>query len=458
MRSKLKKSLLSLIPLTPLACMFLPGCSNSNIVVANFESYMSQDLMDELRDEYKCQFLYYDTNETIETKFERNYDIAIPSSYEAMILKKKGQLEKIDWKQFDMVAKIGDLDVPVENSTQAAYLFSDATQNVLAAQDELYRDMKYLDEGEHILDYCIPYFLQSWLFAYKGEAIDNLNKTDITWKEAAKEIGENSRFNKSKKGVNIACVDDSRSFYGMSKMYYDQATGVEKDKWNINPDSQNESIAQYEKVYSSFVDNFKSDSFYFNSDSQIVLQMLADPDGSNGAFCYNGDALYALIGAEIPDFEGKWNSENFHAVMPEETVITLDMLVFNKKNENNADRKQKVYDIAKRITLEGGSVDDDISECDDNDNYIYGPMINFDFVMYTATLKNLDEYVLSEDEQKGGYIIDEIDEDQQELFRKMYSIQIPEDPNLAKNLFEEPLSDLDKSNMHWAYEPQKERL
>ena len=131
--------------------------------------------------------------------------------------------------------------------------------------------------------------------------------------------------------------------------------------------------------------------------------------------------------------------------MPAETVITLDMLVFNKKNKNNESRRQQVYEIAKKITLEGGGADEDISECDDEDNYIYGPMINFDFVMYTATLKNADEYIKDEEE---GYITTEIDKEQQKLFRQMYDIIVPEDPDLAKNLFEEPLSDLDKSNMH----------
>ena len=454
-KSKVKKSLLSLVALAPLCTVILPACSDSGIVVANFESYMSQDLMDEMRREFNCQFLYYDTNETIETKFEKNYDIAIPSSYEAMILKKKGQLEKIDWSKFGMVARIGNLDVPVENSIQAAYLFSDSTQKVLSAQDELYFELGYLNEDEHILDYCIPYFLQSWMFAYKGDAIESLDGEDITWKDAAYEIGKNDRFKRDAKGVNIACIDDSRTMYGMSKLVYDQKNDVPQDEWNINPKTANESISQYEDVYDSFISNFNSDTFYFNSDSQAVLQTLADPNGSNGAFCYNGDALYALTGAGISDFEKVWNSDNFHAVMPNESVITIDMMVFNKKIDDRGEEyRQKVYDIAKRITLEGGSVDEDIAETDDEDNYIYGPMINFDFVMYTATLKNLDEYVTG----AGGYIEEEIEEDQQELFTKMYNIYVPDEPSLAKNLFEQPLSDLDKSNMHWAYEPEKERL
>ena len=95
MQKKLKRILACLIASTPLVSLSCVGCSNyEGIVVANFESYMSSKLMDDVHDEYKCKFLYYDTNETIETKFEKNYDIAIPSSYESMILKKKGYLSK----------------------------------------------------------------------------------------------------------------------------------------------------------------------------------------------------------------------------------------------------------------------------------------------------------------------------------------------------------------------------
>ena len=456
MRNKSLKLLSSLIMIAPVGVVFLPGCSSSNIVVGNFESYMSQDLMDEMKKEFGCQFLYYDTNETVETKFERNYDIAMPSSYEAMILKKKGQLSKIDWAAFNMVADDGTKEgKPVKNAQDAKLLFSDTIKDVINAQDDLYQGMGYLTKDESVLDYGIPYFLQSWMFAYKGcPAIDNLEKEGITWNDVAKEVGNNNYF-KPTTSAEIACIDDVRTFYGMSKMTYDQINEVAEIDWNINPTTADQSVAQYQKEYDSFVKNFSSRSFYFNSDSNQVLLSLADPNGVNGAFCYNGDALYALTGGGIDRWKDLWTDadDNFHAVMPRETVITIDMLVFNKKNDNNPTRKQKVYDIAKKITLEGGSKDDDIAAVDEDDNYINGPMINFDFVMYTAPLKNLNDYVLADD----GNIVENY-EDKQQLFRKMYDIKVPSNPDLAKHLFEQPLSDLDKSNMHWAYEPEKEKL
>lgn len=460
-RNKLTKLLLSLAPLASLATVFLPSCSYGNIVVANFESYMSQDLMDQLKDDYQCQFLYYDTNETIETKFEKNYDIAIPSSYEAMILKKKGQLQQIDWSKFEM--KDPTTGAEITNAKQAKGLFTDTINDVLDAQDKYYQEEGYLDSNETVLDYCIPYFLQSWMFAYTGDEITEFNDAS-TWDQVAQIMSTNDRF-KPGQAANIACVDDSRTIYGMSKLIYDQQKyPSDSSKWNINPSTENQSIAQYEIEYDSFVKYFGPRYFYFNSDSNQILLSLADPKGVKGALCYNGDALYALTGGGIEGWEELWGEDNFFAIMPQETVLTLDMLVFNKKDENT-EKNEQLYEIAKTIALEGGGYNENIAETvsKEDDSYVYGPMINFDFVMYTAPLKNLDDYVMGvgkygeggEYYEDYGSYVDDLPEKQQELFRKMYEITLPDN---AENLFEHPLSDLDKSNMHWAYEPEKEKL
>ena len=68
---------------------FFSGCANSNwIVLANFESYMSTDIIQEYGKE--VSFLYFQTNEEVESKYRSYYDIAIPSTYEVITLIKKG--------------------------------------------------------------------------------------------------------------------------------------------------------------------------------------------------------------------------------------------------------------------------------------------------------------------------------------------------------------------------------
>jgi hypothetical protein len=61
---------------------------------------MSQDVIHDLKNDddinLPIRFVYYGTNEDIESKFQRYYDIAIPSSYEVITLLMKNQLSKIN--------------------------------------------------------------------------------------------------------------------------------------------------------------------------------------------------------------------------------------------------------------------------------------------------------------------------------------------------------------------------
>ena len=76
----------------------LTSCAgNSMIVLANFESYMHPDLIDKY--DGWVNFLYYQTNEEIESKYKRYYDIAIPSTYEVITLMEKKWVQKIDWSK-----------------------------------------------------------------------------------------------------------------------------------------------------------------------------------------------------------------------------------------------------------------------------------------------------------------------------------------------------------------------
>ena len=71
--------------LLPTFSICLSSCSvkeTSKIVVANWESYMSNSLINQITHENNVQYLNFATNEEIETKFKDYYDVAVPSSYE----------------------------------------------------------------------------------------------------------------------------------------------------------------------------------------------------------------------------------------------------------------------------------------------------------------------------------------------------------------------------------------
>ena len=102
---KIKFKLLHIIPLFfcffPIFLLigftFLSCAQKSNpIQIGNFESYMASELINDIERKYGAKFTYYSNNETIETKFKKYYDIAIPSSYEIVNLWSQKLIQKID--------------------------------------------------------------------------------------------------------------------------------------------------------------------------------------------------------------------------------------------------------------------------------------------------------------------------------------------------------------------------
>jgi hypothetical protein len=107
-------------------------------------------------------------------------------------------------------------------------------------------------------------------------------------------------------------VDDSRTVYDMSHLIYDaqQPGYIASNPDNINPTDDQTSEDAMKQIYGSLTDKFKPNVFNLNTDSQQVLYSFAKPRDnpktaefgmSNGIIAYNGDVLYATMGAGIDD-------------------------------------------------------------------------------------------------------------------------------------------------------------
>ena len=203
------------------------------------------------------------------------------------------------------------------------------------------------------------------------------------------------------------------------------------------------SKSEMQKDYQFLTNKFSQNHFYFNSDSQIILESLSAPtDGNLSAFAYNGDILYAAMGAEIYD---PYTPDEFHIDTMDAKPLALDAIVINNKN-NNTKKLDKIYSIVKSMFLDhvDNVEDEPISSMDDDGNFIYDPMVNFDFVRYTSPFRSIDDYV------KTDYfsdIDDTLEPDQIELYKNIYNININSHVDIF-SLIEAPLSDLCKSNMH----------
>ena len=449
MRRRLFK-LLTLSSATVGCAPFFSGCVNSDwVVLANFESYMSSDIIQKYGKD--VSFLYFQTNEEVESKYRSYYDIAIPSTYEVITLIKKNWVQKIDWSRFDLHDHDGK---PITNGVEALNLFTDNIKNIINAETVLYRDL--FPERENLLDYCIPYFLQSFIFAYKGPEISDFQRAN-NWEQFTDIVG-----NKTNPNVNqifiptpknhIGCIDDSRTFYSLCNLIKMQKQYPNNpEKWTINPDVQCKTIEEINQDFEFLTHKFSSGHFYFNTDSNEIIRSLSSPNNNQSSFAYNGDILYVAMGAE--SFE-PYNQDNFHIDNLDAAPLALDAVVINSKNANNETKMNKIYSIVKSLFLD--HVDSsDISATDEDGNFIYNPMINFDYVKYTNPFKAINDYVID-----GEYFSD-IDpsytESQIQLFKNIYNIKINPSIHIEK-LIEDPLDNLFKSNIHWSYIYEKEKI
>jgi spermidine/putrescine-binding protein len=91
-----------LCPIAIVVCSLSPlmlgSCSTSGIVFANYESYMSPELIGKNRtiDGQQVRYVSYSTNEDIQAKFKRSYDVAVPSTYTVLELIKGQEVAELN--------------------------------------------------------------------------------------------------------------------------------------------------------------------------------------------------------------------------------------------------------------------------------------------------------------------------------------------------------------------------
>lgn len=479
MRSK--KFLPCLILLvSPIICVptFLSSCSNSGIVIANFESYMSDEVMDGLKQDEDInsplKFLYYATNEDIETKFKRYYDIAVPTTYEVISLLMKNQLERIDWTKFNLNQIDGNDEItesPITNGEEAESLFTPTAKVILGLSTTYMNTESNWPGGvfpewfssssyHNILDYAIPYFLQDWSFAYKSTMIPGLESEDITWDDVLNVVAPHGNEDKydhffdPNKTRKIGMVEDSRTIFDFAKLI-----STESSEPNINPTTE-QTIEDYKDTYGYLTSKFDKQYFWLNSDSgqiSIALATPLDDGGLNSAFAYNGDILYSAMGSDLnagiddPEdpayvqyFDDRDDDDSvlhMHFIRPRYMPTMLDMVVINKNSAMNEEKKDDLYQIVKKVCLDSANEED-------NDNFENDMSFqNFLYVLYTDPLICTDRYI------KEQYFTEENFANWQ-LLRNIYSMNTGDNASLIEN----PISDMAKSNMYWAFINEREKL
>ncbi|MCF0217835.1 MAG: hypothetical protein HUJ42_02195 [Malacoplasma sp.] len=442
--------------------ILLTACNNQQVgfYFANFESYMSPDLLSLLGNNntiglnnekiQNFNLRTFTTNEDLERNFSTNYDMGVPSTYLAVKLANSGELMVLDWKKFNLYK----LDIfgnrtneKIEKASDALTLFTPQVRGILLAYDlseaQEYLKQNYPQEFQlydpegGLLNFCVPYFLQDFCFAYKSKdgndwdfSQDSTNNA-YSWNDVKNTIVSKTKTNEINK---ISSVDDSRSLYSISKLIQNSSLNVAA---NINPgDAQTGlsttlentiSINDYENTYLYLNQDLARNTFYLNSDSNNVLNSFASLSGSDAIFSYNGDILFGTQGGDNFGYDASdssafasWiknffqdNNPNFFIKKADPTkdanavFLLLDVMVVNRKKALQNNFSNLAYSLLYKIGLEGSDLslytndskseyaNDSIAVSDQNDQYKYGPALNFSYVQYTSPLTTLNAYVLN---------------------------------------------------------------
>ena len=444
------------------------SCAQKNdlLQIANFESYMASELIEDIEKKYGAKFVYYPNNETIEAKFEKYYDIAIPSSYEIINLWSQDLIQEIDWKKFNIENIGGD---KIEKAKQAISLFNYDEIDYLNKQAKIITT-KMIETKKtnkttpitNILDWCVPYFFQNFMFAYKGSEIEFydpngtkvINKNNLTWNDIFYTVGPlnpncDRRFKPTKK-MHLGMVDDARTIYEIAKTL--------KDNKKTHDDI---SLDEATNIFLSLTDYFTIKTWIsLHSDSGIISHNLSvDNGGYIGAFAWSGDIFYAATQhAEAKN--SSFYADNFHIVKPNHSLISFDGLVINKKSIGQ--KKNKIYQIIKQIALDGCNVNKHKLFSKKNNEFLYWTVRNFHKLGYTPPLKNLYESLIDTNnpcEYWNEFInLTKINGEINKKTLQMYIDIIKINQNKYHKIYEEPLNNISNSNISWAWLQVKNNL
>lgn len=432
---------------------FLTSCSDvQTIQFANFESYMDSDLIKDLESKYNIQFPYYTVTENIETKFKRYYDLAVPSCYEMFTLLKKGLLSEIDW---------GKLDIGVSDATDAKRLFNEQIINSINDQFQEYvnKDTTFNWESVfpgkqvNVLKYGIPYFAQSFTFAYKSDQPikfytykEHTETSSPKWEDIYYTVANSDYFHRDP-SHSVSMLDDSKSIYDIARICETSLAGLTPT--NEVPEKTSESIMI--KTFDSITNTMKdkSSKYILNTDSGTIAKLFADPYGSAAAFTWSGDTIYAAKGAEeyAPSFDTFHLQSGSNASLDE-----VDFIVINNKNNKDefAEKKDDIYKVIKQVCFDGLGASDIGAYDNDKQRYKYWTMQNFDSLNYTPVLNTTYNHVV---DPNSAYWVNEGDP------AKAVAIYIEILKQVTKSginhLYGRTITPRQNSDIHWAWMKSK---
>lgn len=423
----------------------LLSVSSNSIVIGNFQSYMSPTLMNSLNKDYDINWQYYSSNAEIPTYIQnKTLDIAIATNNMVGQLIVQDSIQKIEWERFNITTPNGTI---VKN-------YHDLKEIVTPATWSLCEIIGQLIGIENLLEYCIPYFSQDLVFGYNGPIITDLHsKPNSNFNNIFSYITDtsipNNRFLKNNSSVMM--IKDARTVFDICNLIEGKNINPQNAIISIDNKNNNSSptIDEMNEVYNSIYNNYYSgisnkNIITFNSDSNVVLNKFANNE-INGAFFYNGDAIYSLMGGDSISISDEYTDQqieewtnNKHVIIPEQNFIAMDAFVINKTLDSS--KKDQVYNIIKSISLDF----DNMLNVDQEGNYLSMTMQNFDYINYTPCYSQLYDYVINT-------YFKECFPNNPNLSSLLEEIIKIDESLISQNNLELPINNLAESNMNIAF-------
>lgn len=422
----------------------LLSVSSNSIVIGNFQSYMSPTLMNSLNKNYDINWQYYSSNAEIPTYIQnKTLDIAIATNNMVGQLIVQDSIQKIEWEKFNITTPRG--------TTVKKY--DDLKEIVTPATWSLCEIIGQQIGIENLLEYCIPYFSQDLVFGYNGPIITDFNsKPNYNFNDIFSYITKtsipNNRFLENNSSVMM--IKDARTVFDICNLIDGKNINPQNAIISINNKNNNSSPTidkmneVYNRIYNYYSGISNKNIITFNSDSNVVLNKFANNE-INGAFFYNGDAIYSLMGGDSISISDEYTDQqieewtnNKHVIIPEQNFIAMDAFVINKTLDSS--KKDQVYNIIKSISLDF----DNMFNVDQEGNYLSMTMQNFDYINYTPCYSQLYDYVINT-------YFKECFPNNPNLSSLLEEIIKIDESKISQNNLELPINNLAESNMNIAF-------
>ncbi|CCE66565.1 polyamine (spermidine/putrescine) substrate-binding protein in Mollicutes [Candidatus Mycoplasma haematominutum] len=364
---------LKLLWVTPITSLALPtslisiqSLWNNELRLATYQAYISDEVASEAFEKFGIKTTYFENDKEVLSGFRSGtYDLAIISSSTLEEAISQNLVKKIDWSQFSSIPEKYKSKEQAPHKPFTEDLFDPVINQLFSKNAKFY-------------EYGIPYFLSYLTFVYTGEKLKN--SETLKWENLLEAIAEDSRFlPNNNTAPKLALIEDELTIFYISKL-------ISGDTKKLSEISKNDQLNFYSQL-SNLVKNNKlgrlgSNSIFLHPNSSLVSEMMLSGE-LNGAFMYNGDALYTYRtlkeDVKLQDVDNK-----FHIFEGTPSLWLLDNIAISAKIPQ--ERETKIYEFLNQLLFEGVLSEQGEGRQIDETSWAWK---NFDYLKYTPTLKSL---------------------------------------------------------------------